>query len=171
MCTRCIRVQEFLHVVKDEISPQLANSKDKTEIGGSNTPTKPDGHDFKARSRPKRNYTTTYNASYLKPGMLPVKSLDELKAYTDFLQKIAKDMGSVREAFLAIDVHREGFITKDELRAVCDNFGMRLSQIQFQAVFSLLDQNRDGKGKFFLFFSFLSFPFLSFLFFSMEEKK
>jgi len=121
---------------------QLKHQKDATT---DVTPTKPGSHDFRSSNRPKRHFTTTYSSSYTKPGFLPVKSLDELKIYQDFLSKIATEMGNVREAFMSIDIHREGYITKDELRAVLDNFSFKMNKHQFDAIVNLLDQNNDGK--------------------------
>ena len=77
--------------------------------------------------------------------MLPVKSLDELKIYHDFLKKIATEFNGVSEAFMAIDIHREGYITKDELRGVLENFAFKMSKQQFDALMNVMDTNHDGK--------------------------
>ena len=87
-----ISYEEFLHCVKNEISPQLQNAlsvdpnNKPSDSNDPTTPTKPPSHDFNSNRRPQRQYTTTYSASYVKPGFLPVKTLDELKIYQDFLQ-------------------------------------------------------------------------------------
>jgi Ca2+-binding EF-hand superfamily protein len=81
----------------------------------------------------------------VQPTYIPLKTLDELKIYTDFLKKIANEFHSIEEAFMAIDIHREGYITPDELRSVLDNFAFKMSPHQFEALLGVFDQNHDGK--------------------------
>ena len=138
-----ISYEEFLGVVRSEIQPQISAGNDPAS--NSLTPQKPSEFDPKNRRRPKRNYKTEYAASYVRPGYLPLKSLDELKIYSDFLKKISTEFSNVQEAFMSIDIHREGYITKDELKDVLDNFAFRMSTAQFEALVNVFDTDHDGK--------------------------
>ncbi|GMH85122.1 hypothetical protein TL16_g10130 [Triparma laevis f. inornata] len=149
-----ISYEEFLAVVRNEIQPQIEAGRkgdamsDASESGNPQgaKPMKPSDFDRQSGRRPRRpQYSTEYSASYVKPGMLPVKSLDELKIYHDFLKKIATEFSGVSEAFMAIDIHREGYITKDELRNVLENFAFKMSKQQFDALMNVMDTNHDGK--------------------------
>ena len=145
-----ISYEEFLNTVRNEIQPQIEagrrGDKYTDSETDSRTPMRPSEFDRRSGRRPRRpQYSTEYSASYVKPGMLPVKSLDELKIYHDFLKKIATEFQGVQEAFMAIDIHREGYITKDELKSVLDNFAFKMSKHQFDALMNVMDTDRDGK--------------------------
>ncbi|GMI19808.1 hypothetical protein TrCOL_g2265 [Triparma columacea] len=143
-----VSYEEFLSIVRNEIQPQIkagGQQDDDPASGGSMKPQKPSEFDPKSRRRPKRQFQTEYSASYVRPGYLPLKSLDELKIYHDFLKKISSDFHNVHEAFMAIDVHREGYITRDELKDVLDNFAFKMSKPQFEALVNVFDTDHDGK--------------------------
>ena len=136
-----ISYEEFLHVVSNEIQPQM---RDKNLVPDDASPTKP-VHNPRSSRHVRKQYTTEHREKYTQPTYIPLKTLDELKIYTDFLKKIATDFGGIQEAFMAIDIHREGFITPDELKAVLDTFAFRMTQVQFTALLGVFDQNHDGK--------------------------
>ncbi len=138
-----ISYEEFLNTVRNEIQPQMYRGDD-SQLEASLKPSKPSSLPPSKR-RPRRQLHTEHRASYHRPGYLPLKTLDELKIYHDFLKKIASSFHSVREAFMGIDIHREGYITRDELKAVLDNFAFRMSNEQFEAMVNIFDQNHDGK--------------------------
>ncbi|GMI05839.1 hypothetical protein TrRE_jg7355 [Triparma retinervis] len=144
-----ISYEEFLTIVRNEIQPQiLAGARgddDPANGGGTMKPQKPSEFDPKSRRRPKRQFQTEYAASYVRPGYLPLKSLDELKIYHDFLKKISTEFNNVQEAFVAMDIHREGYITRDELKDVLDNFAFKMSNAQFEALINVFDTDHDGK--------------------------
>eukprot|EP00520_Triparma_pacifica_P017208 CAMPEP_0118661536 /NCGR_PEP_ID=MMETSP0785-20121206/16332_1 /TAXON_ID=91992 /ORGANISM="Bolidomonas pacifica, Strain CCMP 1866" /LENGTH=1313 /DNA_ID=CAMNT_0006554983 /DNA_START=25 /DNA_END=3962 /DNA_ORIENTATION=- len=142
-----VSYEEFLAIVRNEIQPQISAGASRDDPNSSNvkTPQRPSEFDPKSRRRPKRNYQTEYAASYVRPGYLPLKSLDELKIYHDFLKKISTEFENVYEAFMAIDIHREGFITRDELKDVLDNFAFKMSSTQFEALVNVFDTDHDGR--------------------------
>ena len=143
-----ISYEEFLSIVANEIQPQILAGNAGLQQNGDVQPQKPSNFDENNKRRPKRQFQTEYSSSYVRPGYIPLKSLDELKIYHDFIKKISTEFKSLEEAFMAIDIHREGYITKDELKEVLDNFAFKMSNSQFEALVNVFDTDHDGKISF-----------------------
>jgi len=62
----------------------------------------------------------------------------------DILKSSCDQMDDVRAAFRVFDHNNDGTISKDELREAMVNFGTRVTEDEFQTMFSEADKNQDG---------------------------
>jgi len=62
----------------------------------------------------------------------------------DILKSSCDQMDDVKAAFRVFDHNNDGTISKDELREAMVNFGTRVTEDEFQIMFSEADQNNDG---------------------------
>jgi len=62
----------------------------------------------------------------------------------DILKSSCDQMDDVRAAFRVFDHNNDGTISKDELREAMVNFGTRVTEDEFQTMFSEADKNKDG---------------------------
>jgi len=62
----------------------------------------------------------------------------------DILKSSCDQMDDVRAAFRVFDHNNDGTISKDELREAMVNFGTRVTEDEFQLMFSEADKNQDG---------------------------
>jgi len=62
----------------------------------------------------------------------------------DILKSSCDQMDDVKAAFRVFDHNNDGTISKDELREAMVNFGTRVTEDEFQLMFSEADRNQDG---------------------------
>merc|ERR1712020_168665 len=62
----------------------------------------------------------------------------------EILKSSCDQMDDVKAAFRVFDHNNDGTISKDELREAMVNFGTRVTEDEFQLMFSEADRNQDG---------------------------
>jgi Ca2+-binding EF-hand superfamily protein len=68
-----------------------------------------------------------------------------VQAFRNLKRIIEQKWCSMRDAFLALDSNRSGFVSRDEFTELLKQFGLNLSPAQMKVLVAQFDVNKDGK--------------------------
>uniref|UniRef100_S4RH47 EF-hand domain-containing protein n=1 Tax=Petromyzon marinus TaxID=7757 RepID=S4RH47_PETMA len=78
----------------------------------------------------------------------PFRGADESTSASEVLARLRKHIlecyPSLKEAFLALDINRQGRVTRQELRRLVEGFGFRMGDGHFRELMLLLDPGHSG---------------------------
>ncbi|XP_061420303.1 EF-hand calcium-binding domain-containing protein 6 [Lethenteron reissneri] len=78
----------------------------------------------------------------------PFRGADESTSASEVLARLRKHIlecyPSLKEAFLALDINRQGRVTRQELRRLVEGFGFRMGDSHFRELMLLLDPGHSG---------------------------
>lgn len=79
------------------------------------------------------------------------KAIDEFskalkqRSLTDLIvDKITQQWKSIKTAFIKMNCEKSGYIEKDELKVILQNWGFYLDDEKFDEVYSAFDRDKDG---------------------------
>ena len=86
-----------LAVCRADDDAEDSGSSSSDDSGSGSSSEKPKAEDSRSNRHVRKQYDTEHRSQFVKPTYLPLRTLDELKVYTDFLKKIATEFDGIHE--------------------------------------------------------------------------